>query len=615
MLDKIPSAPPKEDEMKTPIGNKTPVENSDNIVYVNLDNSKRSAPKKRRVKHLGTAKAVLYRPDVLSTFDESSGTLEYDMIQDASFPNSLMKSAKKTQIPLLPAEDRMRVRHMTHHCYLPLHIDETDYGVIETDFNKRMSKYVELSDFTGFSIAEVGVKARRCLKHFLEALGKNKDDDRILQMRMTFSTDGKNTLENKQLPYPALAKRLDEMKKCRRTKITLREAFRRHENAVTMKMERGVAKRHADIELAKIKRDDFFELPPQRSASSQSTSSLVESAVKSVRGNQRRFRSVDSARSNLSPEKAPPTLALPPQTPSPQATSTQNARSRSPAKLNAGHTVLRNALPQNSQNKWDRMKSADGYFQIPYIITGDYDSRERDIISGAMKTIGENTCIRFVPRNGETDFIDIQNQKDEGCYTNVGRDGGQNVVMLEANSVSTCVEPDIVIHELLHTIGLWHEHMRADRDDYIKVLYKNIEPAYFAQFTKVTSDEAVTYGIPYDYTSVMHYGETAFARSGEISMRTNDQRFQKVIGHQKSASQSDYKKVCMIYNCPVCKGANSPNQPIAPPVVSGNGGQVQATYGPYITSGSSSCRGNRLPEFMCNVMISNGIASCESQVA
>ena len=49
-------------------------------------------------------------------------------------------------------------------------------------------------------------EARRCLKRFLEALDKDKnDDDRILQMHMTFSTDGKNTLENKvfktTLPY------------------------------------------------------------------------------------------------------------------------------------------------------------------------------------------------------------------------------------------------------------------------------------------------------------------------------------------------------------------------------------------------------------------------------
>lgn len=48
----------------------------------------------------------------------------------------------------------------------------------------------------------------------------------------------------------------------------------------------------------------------------------------------------------------------------------------------------------------------------------------------------------------------------------------------------SCVEPDIVIHELLHTIGLWHEHMRADRDDYIRVLYKNIEPGMKSKFRK-----------------------------------------------------------------------------------------------------------------------------------
>ena len=40
----------------------------------------------------------------------------------------------------------------------------------------------------------------------------------------------------------------------------------------------------------------------------------------------------------------------------------------------------------------------------------------------------------------------------------------------------SCVEVDIVVHELMHAIGLWHEHMRYDRDDYIKVHYENIDP-------------------------------------------------------------------------------------------------------------------------------------------
>ena len=86
MLDKIPSAPPEEDETKTSIENKTPVENGkwhhrkrryfhchlkysgENIAYVNLENSKRSAPKERRIKHLGTIKVWIDVIGIITPF-------------------------------------------------------------------------------------------------------------------------------------------------------------------------------------------------------------------------------------------------------------------------------------------------------------------------------------------------------------------------------------------------------------------------------------------------------------------------------------------------------------------------------------------------------------------
>lgn len=79
--------------------------------------------------------------------------------------------------------------------------------------------------------------------------------------------------------------------------------------------------------------------------------------------------------------------------------------------------------------------------------------------------------------------------------------------MLEANNVATCVEHDIVIHELFHTIGLWHEHMRHDRDEYITVRYDKIEPAFYSQFEKISKFESTTYNVEYDYQSVMHYSK------------------------------------------------------------------------------------------------------------
>ncbi|KAJ1368227.1 hypothetical protein KIN20_029310, partial [Parelaphostrongylus tenuis] len=46
-----------------------------------------------------------------------------------------------------------------------------------------------------------------------------------------------------------------------------------------------------------------------------------------------------------------------------------------------------------------------------------------------------------------------------------------------------------VQHELLHVIGLWHEHMRYDRDKYVKIHYENILPA--DQITNKTYDTMI----------------------------------------------------------------------------------------------------------------------------
>ncbi|CAJ0573346.1 unnamed protein product, partial [Mesorhabditis spiculigera] len=216
--------------------------------------------------------------------------------------------------------------------------------------------------------------------------------------------------------------------------------------------------------------------------------------------------------------------------------------------------VMMNALPRDSRNRWVNVRDQDGYYVIPYQITGQFDSEEKSIIVGAMQRIANNTCIKFKPASGERDYVEIQNKQNEGCYTIVGRQPGRNVVMLEANDMATCVEPDIVIHELFHSIGLWHEHMRTDRDQFIRVHFENIPSYYQSQFEKVTPEETTSYGIPYDYRSVMHYAEDAFARPSTISMETMDPKFQKVIGKAPDASASDYGKVCIMYGCGQCMG-------------------------------------------------------------
>ena len=65
------------------------------------------------------------------------------------------------------------------------------------------------------------------------------------------------------------------------------------------------------------------------------------------------------------------------------------------------------------------------------------------------------------------------------------------------------------MHELLHSVGLFHHHMRPDRDRYLQIHYENIRNEYKGQFKKLTKSQDKLLA-PFDYQSIMIYGTNAF---------------------------------------------------------------------------------------------------------
>ena len=66
-----------------------------------------------------------------------------------------------------------------------------------------------------------------------------------------------------------------------------------------------------------------------------------------------------------------------------------------------------------------------------------------------------------------------------------------------------------MLHELGHTLGLYHEQNRPDRDQFVEILYNNIK--YFSlrkNFDKLPESEVNSLNITYDYQSIMHYSKT-----------------------------------------------------------------------------------------------------------
>lgn len=64
------------------------------------------------------------------------------------------------------------------------------------------------------------------------------------------------------------------------------------------------------------------------------------------------------------------------------------------------------------------------------------------------------------------------------CYSEVGRIGGPQVLSIDVHCFKyhTTMFNGTILHEIMHTLGFWHEHTRPDRDQYIRVNFDNVQP-------------------------------------------------------------------------------------------------------------------------------------------
>ncbi|ULT84452.1 hypothetical protein L5515_019100 [Caenorhabditis briggsae] len=197
--------------------------------------------------------------------------------------------------------------------------------------------------------------------------------------------------------------------------------------------------------------------------------------------------------------------------------------------------VQRNAVRQ-TYLKWEQAR-------IPYTISSQYSSYSRTKIAEAIEEYRKKTCIDFSPKSaGDLDYIHIV--PDDGCYSLVGRIGGKQPVSLGDG----CIQKGIIIHELMHAVGFFHEQSRADRDEYVKINWSNVEAGLQDQFDKYSLNMIDHLGTKYDYGSVMHYAPTAFSKNGKPTIEPIEKNVE--IGQRTGFSENDIYKINMLYNCP-----------------------------------------------------------------
>ncbi|VDM09295.1 unnamed protein product [Wuchereria bancrofti] len=163
-----------------------------------------------------------------------------------------------------------------------------------------------------------------------------------------------------------------------------------------------------------------------------------------------------------------------------------------------------------------------------------------------MEIWQSNTCIKFEnDQEASGDYIEFF--EGDGCYSMVGRFGGRQGISIGKG----CERIGTIIHEVGHTLGLWHEQSRPDAEEYITVVKEYIIPSYISEFLKRSEHEIATFNVPYDLGSIMHYGSTAFSVDQKSkTLLTKDPFYQMTIGQRDSLSFYNIKLINEAY----CKG-------------------------------------------------------------
>lgn len=111
---------------------------------------------------------------------------------------------------------------------------------------------------------------------------------------------------------------------------------------------------------------------------------------------------------------------------------------------------------------------------VPYVFAASVSQTDRNLIQKAISEYHSNTCIRFHPRKDEQDYLSFENN-EAGCFSQIGRAGGKQKINLQSPGCDTKVGTPI--HEIMHTLGVFHEQARDDRDSFVRINFQNIIPS------------------------------------------------------------------------------------------------------------------------------------------
>lgn len=162
---------------------------------------------------------------------------------------------------------------------------------------------------------------------------------------------------------------------------------------------------------------------------------------------------------------------------------------------------------------------------------------EKDRLTQSMADWTGKANVRFLERTTQRSFVTFRSDDnvDNVSHSSNGMIGGEQSLFLEPITVADG-RAHTSRHEIGHALGLHHEHMRCNRDDFVTVSDKIKLERWGDFFPKMCGSDVDTVG-DYDFTSVMHYNPGTRATSdGSVDLTGTNAANQTALDDKKSRS-------------------------------------------------------------------------------
>lgn len=179
------------------------------------------------------------------------------------------------------------------------------------------------------------------------------------------------------------------------------------------------------------------------------------------------------------------------------------------ALLNGG-TTARAYFIKDKGNDKKRYRWPNGIVYFSYPVVDEFNGNAtpltqaeyeifKNTIDLAMKEIADSTGIQFKPRVAQPEYLRFVKSHLNNAFVGYFKD---NVNQVNIEGID---RKNTVMHEILHALGLYHEHQRPDRDLYLTVDTDIVRESYKDAFKKLDISDYKDAGTDFDYESIMLY--------------------------------------------------------------------------------------------------------------